>query len=95
MKVDKVILVVLSVVSACYGKRVFSDTKAEGCVDGVCGFVCSYDGVQMFPGHIAEIHGKCWVYVCTDEFEVYVQGCDYIDNSHLWRDVSKPYPACC
>ena len=50
-----VILVVLSVVSVCYGEvNAIPNTKEEGCVDNVCGSVCSYNGVQIFSGGIHE-----------------------------------------
>ena len=55
MEVFAVILVVLSVVSVCYGEvNAIPNTKEEGCVDDVCGSVCSYNGVQIFSGGIHE-----------------------------------------
>ena len=74
MKLCAVVFVVLSVVSVCYGfsQPRIPDTKKEGCVDGVCGSICSYDGVEIFPGKSLSPKGKCGSYLCTEDFTILI-----------------------
>lgn len=76
MKLCTVILFVLGFVSVCYGTLKFekNNTKTEGCIDEVCGSVCSHDGMQIFPGQIYNIPGICSIYACSEDFAVTIEG---------------------
>ncbi|CAO1439857.1 unnamed protein product [Diamesa tonsa] len=98
MKLNTVIFILSVVVSVCHGfsQPRIPDTKAEGCVDGVCGSVCSYDDEKLFPGNTLNAPGKCSLYQCTEDFTILITPCAN-DPEFKWTkpDKTKLYPECC
>lgn len=54
MKLLLQVFVAFAIVATCYGfsQPIIKNTKANGCIDDMCGAHCSYDGVKLFPGKI-------------------------------------------
>lgn len=69
----------MSLWTVCFGfsQPIIPNTRAEGCVDGVCGSVCSWDGVQLFPNDNLNQPGKCRMLRCSSDFSIYITPCPF------------------
>lgn len=85
MRAIRVIGLFLTLLACCAGfsQIVIKNTKAQGCIDGVCGDVCAYDGVEIFPGNGHSQVGKCRMLRCVNNFDVLILPCPF-DSKRLW-----------
>lgn len=56
---------------------IIRNTRAEGCVDGVCASHCAWDGVKIFPGDQLNQPGKCNLLRCSKNFDIFITPCPF------------------
>lgn len=79
---------------------IIMDTRAEGCIEGVCNSHCAWDGVKIFPSESLNQPGKCRLLRCSSDFSIYISPCPFdskfqfnvldlfADDSHFCSDRS-------
>lgn len=81
------VCVLLMLMALCIGFSpiAIENTRADGCIDGVCGPHCSYDGVKLFPGsYSVDQPGDCVHLYCNDAFTVIIETCPF-DRKKILR----------
>ncbi len=79
MKVIFVCVLSMSLVALCLGfsQPIIPNTRADDCVDGVCGPHCAWDDVKIFPGDNLNQPGKCRMLMCTSDFSIVITPCPF------------------
>lgn len=87
MKVVLLSFLLTVCVSLCYGvsQPVIKNTRAEGCIDGVCASHCAWDGVKIFPGDNLNQPGKCRHLRCSSDFSIYITPCPVDSKNYSSR----------
>lgn len=87
----KILLFILPCVALCLGSSVpvIKNTRAEGCIDGVCNAHCKYEGNRIFPGDQLNEHGKCRMLKCTSGFDIHITPCPHDGLYKICRFVSQ------
>lgn len=71
------LLMSLMALSQGFSQPIIPNTKAEGCVNGVCGPHCSWEDVKLFPNESLNQPGKCNILRCTDDFSIVISPCPF------------------
>ena len=83
-------LVILSVFFVAYvsavSEPVIKNTRAEGCIDGVCASHCDFEGAKIFPGDNLNQLKKCRLLKCSSEFDIRITTCPF--DSKLTRNLN-------
>lgn len=79
MKVISVCFFLMSLMTLCFGysQPIIKDTRAEGCIDGTCGSICSWDEAKLFPGDMLNQPGKCRLLRCSSDFSIHITPCPF------------------
>jgi hypothetical protein len=79
MKPVFVSVLVLAFVGACYAvsQPIIPNTRASGCIDGICNDHCAWDGVKIFPSDSLNQPGKCRLLRCTSDFSIRISPCPF------------------
>lgn len=91
LKMKISLLILTCVVAVCLGSSVpvIKNTRAEGCIDGVCNAHCKYEGNRIFPGDQLNEHGKCRMLKCTSGFDIHITPCPhdglYLRCTCFWK----------
>lgn len=71
-----------------YSQPVIQNTRAEGCIDGICGSLCSWDEAKMFPGDNLNQPGKCRLLRCSSDFSISITPCPF-DSKQITYDYNE------
>lgn len=79
MKKTCACLLLMSLMTVCLGfsQPIIPNTRAEGCIDGVCGPLCSWEEVKLFPDGTLNQPGKCRMLRCTADFSIVITPCPF------------------
>lgn len=74
----------MSLMTLCFGysQPIIKNTRAEGCIDGVCGSICSWEDVKLFPDQSLNQPGKCQLLRCTSDFDIQITPC-FFDSEEI------------
>lgn len=84
MKVILLIFLFAACVASSYGdsQSVIPNTRAQGCVDGICGLHCAMGDVKIFPGDNLNQKGECRHLRCSSDFSIHITNCP-VDRKYL------------
>lgn len=88
MKLVCVCFLFMSLTTVCFGysQPIIKNTRAEGCIDGVCGSICSWEDVKLFPNDNLNQPGKCRLLGCSSDFNIQITPCPF-DSEEIFNFV--------